>query len=158
MLSSCGKYTWESLGLQGDHSIHNPKGNQPWIFIGRTDTEAEGPILWPPDAKNQLIEKDPDFLKDWRQEKKGETEEEMVGWHHWHNGHEFEQTLGDSEEQGWLARCSPWGRRELGHHSTTEQQQHCELDTNAVQNRLCVNWMRKKINICVWTTNYDWLR
>ena len=68
----------------------NPKGNQSWIFIGRTDIEAETPILWPPDAKNWLIGKDPDAGKDWRQEEKGTTEDEMVGWHHQHNGHEFE--------------------------------------------------------------------
>ena len=68
----------------------HPKGNQPWIFIGRTDPEAESPILWPPDAKNLLIGKDPDAEQHWRQEEKGMTEDEMVGWHHWHNGHEFE--------------------------------------------------------------------
>ena len=68
----------------------NPKGNQSWIFIGRTDTEAETPILWPPDAKNQLIGKDPDAGKDWRWEEKGMTEDEMVGWHHQLDGYEFE--------------------------------------------------------------------
>ena len=68
----------------------HPKGNQSWIFIGRTDVEAETPILWPPDAKNWLISKDPDVGKDWRWEEKGTTEDEMVGWHHWLNGHEFE--------------------------------------------------------------------
>ena len=74
----------------------NPKGNQPWIFIGKTDAEAEAPILWPLDAKSQLIGKDPDAGKDWGQEEKGVTEDEMVGWHHQLNGHEFEQILGDS--------------------------------------------------------------
>ena len=88
----------------------NPKGNQPWIFTGRTG--FEDPILWPPDAKNRLTRKDPDAGKDWRQEK-GTTEDEMVGWHHWLNEHEFEQTLGDSEGQGNLECCSPWGRKEL---------------------------------------------
>ena len=73
----------------------NPKGNQPWKLIGRTDAEA--PILWPPDAKNWLIGKDPDAGKDWGQKEKGVTEDEMVGWHHGLNGHEFEQTLGDGE-------------------------------------------------------------
>ena len=67
----------------------NPKGNQPWIFIGRTDAEAEAPILWPPDVKSQLTGKDPDSGEDWRQEEKEVTEDEMVGWHHWFNGHEF---------------------------------------------------------------------
>ena len=68
----------------------NPKGNQPWIFIGRTDAEAEAPIPWPPDANNWLIRKDPDAGKDWRQEEKGMTEDEMVGWHHRLDGQEFE--------------------------------------------------------------------
>ena len=74
-----------------------PKGNQPWIFIGRTEDEAETPILWPPDMKNQLIGKDPDVGKDWGQEEKGATDDEMVEWQHWLNGDEFDQTLGDSE-------------------------------------------------------------
>ena len=83
----------------------NPKGNQSWIFIGRTESEAL--ILWPPDMKNWLIGKDSDAGKDWRQEKKGMTEDEMVGWNPWFNGHEFEQTPGDSEEQGIQVCCSP---------------------------------------------------
>ena len=78
----------------------NPKENQPCIFIGRTDAKAEAPILWPPDAKSWLIGKDPDAGKDWRQEEKGKTENEMVWWHHWLNAHEFEQALGDGEGQG----------------------------------------------------------
>ena len=90
----------------------NPKGNQPWIFIGRTDAKAEAPILWPPDAKNQFTGKDPDVRKDWRQEK-GMTEDEMAGWHHQLSGHELEQTPGDSEGQGSLACCHPWGPKEL---------------------------------------------
>ena len=91
----------------------NAEGNQPWIFIGRTDAEAEAPILWQPDVKSQLIRKNPDAGKDWRQEEKEMTEYEMVGWHHWLNGHESEQALGDGEGQGSLACCSPWGRKEL---------------------------------------------
>ena len=90
----------------------NPKGDQPWIFIGRTDTEAEAPILWPPDAKSWLISKYPDAGKDWRQEEKGKTEGEMVGWHHWLNGHKFEQALGSGERQGSHVCCSPWGHEE----------------------------------------------
>ena len=90
--------------------VHS-KGDQSWIFLGRTDVEAETPILWPPDVKNQLIWKDPDAGKDWRQEK-GSTEDEMVGWHHWFNGHELGQAPGDSEGQGSLACWSPWGRKE----------------------------------------------
>ena len=90
----------------------NPKGNQPWIFIRRTDAEAESPIFWPLDAKSWLIRKDSDAGKDWRQEEKGTTEDKIVGWHHWLNGHEFEQTLGDGDGQGSLVCCSPWGHKE----------------------------------------------
>ena len=90
----------------------NPKRNQPYIFIGRTDAEAETPTLWSPDVKSWLTGKDPDAGKDWRQEEKGTTEDEMVGWHHWFNGQEFEQIPGDSEGQGSLACCSPWSCKE----------------------------------------------
>ena len=96
----------------------NPKGNQSWIFIGRTDVEAEAPILWPPDVKNWLIGKDPDAEKDWRQEEKGTTEKEMVGWHHQLDGHEFEQASGVGDRQASFVRCSPWG---LKASDTTEQ-------------------------------------
>ena len=84
---------------------------KPWIFIGRTDAEAKAPILWPPDVKSQVIGKDPDAGKDWGQETKGVTEDEMVGWHHWLDGHDIEQTPGDSEGQGSLACCSPGGHK-----------------------------------------------
>ena len=90
----------------------NLKGNQSWIFIGRAVADAETPTLWPPDAKSQLIGKDPDVEKDWGQEEKRATEDEMVGWHHRLNGHEFGQTLRDSEGQGSLVCCSPWGGKE----------------------------------------------
>ena len=86
----------------------HPKGNQSWIFIGRTDTETETPILWPSDLKNWLIWKDPDAGKDWRQEKKGKTEGEMIGWHYWLNGREMEWTPGVGDGQGGLTCCSPW--------------------------------------------------
>ena len=88
----------------------NPRGNQPWIFIGRTDAEA--PILRPLDLKSRLIGKDPDSGKDWGQEQRGTTEDEMVGWYHRLNVHEFEQTLGDSEGQGSLACWNPWVPKE----------------------------------------------
>ena len=83
----------------------NPRGNQPWIFIfiERTDAEAETPILWTPDAKSWFIGKDPDAGKDWGQEEKGATEDDVVGWHHWLHGHEFEQTLEDNERAAWCA-------------------------------------------------------
>ena len=91
----------------------NPKENQSRIFIGRTDAEAETLILWPPDAKNWLIVKDPDDGQDWKQEEKGMTEDEMVEWHHRLDGHEFEKALGAGDGQGSLACYSPWGRKEL---------------------------------------------
>ena len=93
-------------------SVH-PKGNQLWIFIGRTDAEAKAPIVWPPDTKSWLIRKDPDAGKDWRQEEKGTTEDEMVGWHHQLDGHDLGQTDGDGEGQGRLVCYSPWGCKEL---------------------------------------------
>ena len=89
----------------------NPEGNQSWMFIGRTDTEA--PILWPRDVKSWLIGKDPDAGKDWRWEEKVMTEDEMVRWHYQLDGHEFERILGDSEGQGSLVCCNPWGCKEL---------------------------------------------
>ena len=97
----------------------NPKRNQPWIFIGRADIEPV--ILWPPDAKSHLTGKDPDSGKDWGQEEKGATEDEMVGGLHQLNGHEFEQTLGDTEGLGSLVCCSSWGLR-VRHEWATEQQ------------------------------------
>ena len=90
----------------------NPKGNQSWIFIGRTDAEAEALMLWPPDVKSQLVGRDPDAGKDWRREEKGKTEDEMVGWHYHLDGHEFVQAPADGEGQGSLGFCSPWGHNE----------------------------------------------
>ena len=89
-----------------------PKGNQSWVLIGRTDAEAETPILWPPDTKNWLLRKDPDAGKDWRWKETGTTEDEMVGWHHRLDGHEFEQAPGVGDGQGCLVCCSPWGHKE----------------------------------------------
>ena len=102
--------TLESL-LNSQIKPVNPKGNQFRISIGRTDAEAEAPIFWPPDAKSQLI-RNPDPGKDWRQEEKAMTEDEMVGWHHQLDGHEFKQALGVGDGQGSLVCCSPWGRKE----------------------------------------------
>ena len=99
-------WCWRRFLNQKEIKPVNPKGNQPGIFIGRTYAEAEAPILWPLDAKSGFIGKDPDAGKGWRQEEKGMTEDEMVGWYHQLNGHEFEQTLEDSEGQGSLACCS----------------------------------------------------
>ena len=115
LLSNCGvgEDSWESLWLQGDQMIH-PKGNQSWISIGKTDAETS--ILWPPDVKNWLTGEDPDAGKDWRWEEKGMIEDEMVGWHHWLDGHELEWTLGVGDGQGGLACCDSW----VGHDWVTE--------------------------------------
>ena len=91
----------------------NPKGNQPWVFFGMTDAEAEAPILCSPDVNNWLIGKDLDAGKDWRQMEKGTTEGEMVGWNHRLNGHEFEQTLGVGDGQWSLVCFSQWGHKKL---------------------------------------------
>ena len=111
----------------------HPKGNQSWVFIGRTDVEPETPILWPPDAKSWLIWRDPDAGKAWRREEKGMTENETVGWHHRLNGHGFEQAPGDGEVQGSLVCCSLWGCKEL---DTTE-----ELTTTGRQKCECMWWL-----------------
>ena len=105
-----GEDSWESLGLQRD--LTSPSWRMSWVFTGRTDVEAETPILWPPDVKSWLIRKDPDAGKDWGQEEKGMTEDEMVGWHHWLDGHEFAHTLGVGDGQGGVECCSPWGHKE----------------------------------------------
>ena len=107
----------------------HPKGDQSWIFTGRTD--AEIPVLWLPDVKNQLIWKDPDAGKDWGQEEKGTREGEMVGWHYWLYGHEFEWAPGVAQ-QGSLACCSPWGHKEL---DTTEQLNWYKIKTKFFKRR-----------------------
>ena len=104
--------TLESLLDRKEIKLVNSKGNQSWIFIWRTDAEAQAPILWPPDAKSQLIRKDPDAGKDWGQEEKGMTEDKMVGWHHWLDGYEFEQAREDGKGPGSLACCISWGLKE----------------------------------------------
>ena len=112
------KWTLESpLDCKEIQPVHL-KGVQSWVFIGRTDAEAETPILWPPDAKSWLIGKDPDAGRDWGQEEEGTTEDEMAGWHHRLNGHVFEQTPGVGDGQGGLVCCDSWGRKES---DTTEQ-------------------------------------
>ena len=125
----CWRRPLRVLGLQGDpswiHPVH-PKGDQSWIFIGRTDAETETPILWPPDMKNWLIWKHPDAGKYWRWEEKGTTEDEMAGWRHWLSGHEFEQAPGVGNGQGSLACCmQPMGRKDL---DVTEQLIWTELN------------------------------
>ena len=126
MLLNCGigEDSWESLGLQGDQTSQ---------LEGRTDAEAGTPILCPLDVKNWLHGKDPDAGKDWRQEEKGMTEDDMVGWHHWLNGHEFEQALGVGDGQGSLACCSPWGHKES---DMTELLQWTELNFSFIMKSL----------------------
>ena len=116
----------------------NPKGNQPWIFIGRTDTKAEALILWPPDMKSWLFAKDPDAGKNWRQEEKGMTEDEMVGWHHWLSEHEFELTPRESEGQWSLACCNPWGCKD------SDKTENLNKSSKSIQIKI-----RKKKKACV---------
>ena len=105
LVSWCQVKKTDTIG----HILHD----QPLIFTGRTDAEAEAPVFWPPDAKSRLTGKDLNAGKDWRQEKKGIAEDEMVGWHHWLSGHVFEQVLRDGDGQGSLGCCSTWGPKEL---------------------------------------------
>ena len=130
MLLNCGvgEDSWESLGLQGDPTSHS-KGNQSWVFIGRTDAEAETPILWPPHAKSWLIGKDCDAGRHWGQEEKGTTEDEMAEWHHRLNGHEFEWTPGVGDGLGGLACCNSWGCKES---DTTERLNWTELNWSPI--------------------------
>ena len=134
MFLNCGAGE-DSWGVCKEIQPVHPKGNQSWIFTGRTDVEAEAPVLWPRDVKSWLIWKDPDAGKDWRWEEKAMTEDKMVVWHHWCNGHELGQTPGDGEGHGCLVCCSPWG--------------HEELDTTWWLNKLYeVNYMQWKLVRC----------
>ena len=125
----------------------NPKGNQSRMFIGRTDVEAETPILQPPDVKNWLIGKDPDARKDWGQEEKGLTEDEMVGWHHWLDWHEFEQVLEVGDGQGSLVYCSPWGRKESDMTEQPNWTEQCFKD--------CEKWKWKSLS-CIQLFTTAW--
>ena len=117
----------------------NPEWNLSWIFIGRTDAEAETPILWSPDAKSQLIRKDPDAGKNWQQEEEGTAEDEMVGWHHWLNGREFEQALGDGNCQGSLVCCGPWVGKESDMTGWLNNAQKLFLShCNSIRTEICV--------------------
>ena len=113
----CSRTLGSPLDCKESQPVHS-KGDQSWVFIGRTDVEAETPILWPPDVKSWLVWKDPDAGKDWGQEEKGTTEDEMVGWHYWLDGHGFRWTPGVSDGQGGLSCCGSLGHKES---DTTEQ-------------------------------------
>ena len=144
----------------------NPKGNQPWILIERINAEVETPIIWPLDVKSQLIGKDPDAGKDWGQEEKGMTEDEIVGWHHWFNGHELGQTLRGDEGQGGLVCCSLWSQR--GRHNwATEQQQVLSIiicrwafPERTVFSNWLQRWSSSMNHMGIWTFLRwpDWLR
>ena len=134
------------LGCKEIQPVH-PEGDQSWVFIGRTDVVSEAPILWPPDVKSWLIGKDPNAGKDWRQEEKGTTEDEMVGWHHWLNGHEFGWTLGAGDGQGGLACCGPWGHKES---DMTERLNWTETTTL----KFLFPSILGRMIICFWWRNY----
>ena len=138
MLLNCGvgKDYWESLGLQGDPTSPSWTGDQSWVFTGRTDAEAETPILWPPDAKSWFIWKDPDAGKDWGQEEKGTIEDKMIGWHHRLNGRGFGWTLGVGDGQGGLVCCGSWGCKES---DTTEWLNWTEL--NVIVIKISLLWI-----------------
>ena len=127
MLLNCGigKTLESPLDCKEIQPVH-PKRDQSWVLIGRTDTEAETQILWPPDVKSWLVGKDPDAGRDWRWEEKGTTEVEMFGWNHQHDGHGFGWTPGVGNGQGGLACCGFWGHKDL---DTTERLNLTELNS-----------------------------
>ena len=126
-----------------------PKGNQSWVFTGRTDFEAETPILWPPHAKSWLIGKDSDAGRDWGQEEKGTTEDEMAGCHHWLNGHEFEWTPGVDDGQGGLAHCGSWGHKES---DMTERLNWTEVTPMLLQMALFNSFHGQVIFLCIYVS------
>ena len=130
---------------RSNQSILMGPNKQPWIFFGRIDAEA--PILWPPDARSQLIGKDPDAGKEWRQDKKGMTEDEMVEWHHQYNGHEFQWTLGGGKGQGSLACHSPWGRKQSDMTEWVNSNHENEIKWNKIKGIQ----IRKEVKLSVFT-------
>ena len=141
MLLNCGvgEDYWESFDCKEIKPV-NGKVNQSWIFIGRTDAEAEASILWSPDMKTQLTGKDSDAEKHWEQEEKRAREDKMVGWHHWLNGHGFEQTLGGSEGQESLVCCSPWGHKKSDTTERLNKQQYTVMHVRMLS-RLSRVWV-----------------
>ena len=144
----------------------NSQGNKPSIFIGRTEAEAEAPVLWPPDAKSWLIGEDPHAGKDWRWEEKGMTEDEVAGWHHWLNGPKFEWAPGVGDGQGSLACCSPWGLKEL---DTTERLNWTVLNSipgllrgfpggTSGKEPVCQCRRLKRCGFDLWVRNIPWNR
>ena len=145
MLLSCGagEASWKSLGLQGGPTSPFWR-DQPWDFFGRNGAKAETPVLWPPHAKSWLIGKDSDAGRDWGQEEKGTTEDEMVGWHHWLDGHESEWTPGVGDGQGGMACCDSWRRKES---DRTERLNWTES--------MCGRWREEGILFLWWTLDQN---
>ena len=150
----CWRRLESPLDCKETEPVH-PKGDQSWVFIGRTDAKAETPILWPPHEKSWLIGEDPDAERDWGQEEKGMTEDEMAGWHHWLDGDEFEWTLGVGDEQGGLACCDSWDLKEF---DITERLNWTELswirEREATMKR-SLNNFPLQINTIILFTVYD---
>ena len=144
-----GEDSWDPLDCKEIKPVH-PKGNQSWIFTGRTDAL----IIWLPDVKNWLTGKDPDAGKDWRQKEKGTAEDEMVGWHHQHNGHEFEQAPGDSKRQGTLACCNPWGSQGVGRNLETEHHHQISSHRFTAGEECCLSMNHTSNPIHVWCRQY----
>ena len=148
----CFVFSYSLLGFQGK-DIDNPKGNQPWIFIGRTDAEAESPVLGPPDVKSWLAGKDPDAGKDWGQEEKGTTEGEIAGWYHRLNGYEFEQAPRVGDGQGCLGCCSPWDR--IGS-DTTERLNNSNRSSASDKEPACQCRRLKRLGFNPWVRKIPW--
>ena len=153
----CWRTLESPLDFKDIQPVH-PKGDQSWVFIGSTDVEAETPILWPPDAKCWLIWKDPDVGKDWGQEEKGKTEDEMAGWHHWLDGCESEWTPWVGDGQGGLACCNSWGCR-VGHDRVTEL--NCSWGSQSknaeVVSHFLLQWSTVCQNSPPWPICLQWL-
>ena len=139
------KHLESLLNFKGIQPL-NPKGNQPWLSIGRTDAEAETWILWPPDMKSQFFRKDPDTGKDWGQEEKGTADNEVVGWHHWLNGQRFGWTPGDGDGQGGLVWCGSWGCKE----SDTTKRLNWTMAQNVMHPGKSSMWAEKSVYSAVW--------
>ena len=147
----------------------HPKGDQSWVFVGRTDAEAETPILWPPHAKSWLIGKDPDAGRDWGKEGKGMIEDEMAGWHHWLNARESEWTPGVGGGQGGLACCNSWGHKEsdtterlnstetLKNISTTNDKNQLSTQINWYMSEICLKIIQKTRSSNINETGYLWV-
>ena len=133
------------------------KGDQPWVFFGRNDAKAETPVLWPPHAKSWLIGKDFDVGRDWGQEEKGMTEDEMAGWHHRLDGHEFEWTPGDRDGQGGLACCDSWGRKDSDTTERLNWTDWTELYHSGWENELEVEQSRFKSQLYITLALWSWV-